>query len=978
MEGVGGGGGFLPNTSFGAFSETNMDMDFMEELFFDGCWLETTDGKRQQVSDSTTMNVNNNNNNNSFLYGYQFSDNPSQDHISKEETGRKFPLLTPGFLKIEDLSNQHMNQVSFDYSSAMSSAQAEKFLLEDPEVGRRLWIAPRTSQGYSSSVKDRLVQAIKGLNDAVQDKDFLIQIWVPIQQEGKNFLTTSEQPHFFNPKYLSLKRYRDVSVEYNFPADEDSKESMGLPGRVFLGKVPEWTPDVRFFRSEEYPRIKEAQKCDVRGSLALPVFERCSGTCLGVVEIVTTTQKMNYRPELENICKALEAVNLRSSRNLKFPSREVYNKFYFTALPEVSEFLTSVCRSYNLPLALTWAPCARQGKGGSRHSDENFSECVSTVDSACFVLDEQSHNFLEACSEHHLLQGEGIVGKAFKATKLFFVPEVTTFSKTNYPLAHHAKISSLHAALAVPLKSKFNGSVEFVLEFFFPKSCLDTEAQQDMLKALSGTLLQDFRSLNLVIDKELELEVVFPVREEVLFSENTLVDSQTGESLKPLPLEEISHEDSSWISHMIKANEKGKGVSLSWEYQKEEPKEEFMFTSGSWDNNNSNMGSGQSNYLSDAEQFQNISNSRLGYDMDPSLESSSFALGQTLLGTRRTGEKRRTKTEKTIGLEVLRQYFAGSLKDAAKSIGVCPTTLKRICRQHGITRWPSRKIKKVGHSLKKLQLVIDSVQGVQGSIQLDSFYTSFPELSSPNISVTGPSFKTNDQPKNLASETNGTATAPPKSSPPSSSCSHSSGSSTCCSTGANQSTNTATTTTSNTVTNTLMAENACTILKRARSEARLHRVNQEETKSISRTLSHKTFTDHPNFENLPRVPESSSRRGATKVKATFGEAKVRFAFLPTWGFRELQHEISRRFNIDNNNKNNIACFDLKYLDDDKEWVLLTCEADLEECIDIYRSSQSRTIKISVHEASQVKLGGSFGSTGPGPGHGHGLGLGHSL
>jgi hypothetical protein len=40
------------------------------------------------------------------------------------------------------------------------------------------------------------------------------------------------------------------------------------------------------------------------------VFERGSGTCLGVVEIVTTTQKMNYRPELDNICKALEVFSL--------------------------------------------------------------------------------------------------------------------------------------------------------------------------------------------------------------------------------------------------------------------------------------------------------------------------------------------------------------------------------------------------------------------------------------------------------------------------------------------------------------------------------------------------------------------------------------------------------------------------------------------------------------------------------------------
>ncbi|XP_019057401.1 PREDICTED: protein NLP2-like isoform X2 [Tarenaya hassleriana] len=850
-----------------------------------------------------------------------------------------------------------MDQESFDLA-ATSSTQSEKLLVEGAEAGRRWWICPAPS----SSVKDRLVHAIQHLQEAVIDKNFLIQIWVPFQKGGKNFLTTLEQPHLVNPKYLSLQEYRHVSEKYSFPADEDSKESVGLPGRVFLGKLPEWTPDVRFFRSEEYPRIKEAQKCDVRGSLALPVFERGSGTCLGVVEIVTTTQKINYRPELENICKALEAVDLRSSSNLNLPSIEflqVYNEFYQAALPEISEFLVSVCTLYDLPLALTWAPCARQGKSGCRHSDENYSQCVSTIDSACFVPDEHSKNFLEACSEHHLLQGEGVVGKAFKMNKRCFVPDVTTFSKTNYPLSHHAKIFGLHAALAVPVKNKYTGAVEFVLEFFLPKACIDTESRKEMLILLSTTLERDFRSLNLVVDKETEEEVILPVRDTMVFLDHPLGGGEATQNLKSSTLTEISREESSWISHMMEANRKGKGVSLSWEYQKEEPKEEFKMTTG-WDDNQPDPD--HHNFLSGAGQFQRGSSSGFMIDIDPSIESPPSGGGQTS-GNRKPGEKRRTKTEKTISLEILRQYFAGSLKDAAKSIGVCPTTLKRICRQHGITRWPSRKIKKVGHSLKKLQLVMDSVQGVQGSIQLNSFYTSFPELSSPNMSGSGLYLKSNDQSAHLNTQPeNGVspqenATAPRS---PSSSCSQSSGSSTCCSTGANQSTNTANT--SNTAI-PLVAENAGGILKRAHSEAELHIVNQEEPKVFWRTQSHKTFNDHPLLENLPPLPGSSRRSlkagGAVKVKATFGEAKVRLSLLPGWGFKELQQEIARRFNIDD-----ITRFDLKYLDDDREWILLTCDADLEECINIYRSYQSHTIKISVNQAFQVKLGSSFGSAAP--------------
>lgn len=294
---------------------------------------------------------------------------------------------------------------------------------------------------------------------------------------------------------------------------------------------------------------------------------------------------------------------------------------------------------------------------------------------------------------------------------------------------------------------------------------------------------------------------------------------------------------------------------------------------------------------------------------------------------------------------------------------VCPTTLKRICRQHGITRWPSRKIKKVGHSLRKLQLVIDSVQGAEGSIQLSSFYNNYPELVSPD--VPGSSHlqmsEMNDQLQQVNTQPVGTLISPvtTASKSPSSSGSHSSSSSYCCSTGVKQSSFPVTGSSSG---EALSAEHTGEMLKRVRSDAELHDLGQEETKLLVRSYSHKIFSNHAPNET-PQVPKNSSKVydvGMFRVKATFGEEKIRFSLQQHWGFIELQQEVFRRFNLDTKSSR----FDLKYLDDDSEWVLLTCDADLEECIDIHRSSKNRTIKLSLNQVYNPSLGSSFGSNGP--------------
>jgi hypothetical protein len=60
-------------------------------------------------------------------------------------------------------------------------------------------------------------------------------------------------------------------------------------------------------------------------------------------------------------------------------------------------------------------------------------------------------------------------------------------------------------------------------------------------------------------------------------------------------------------------------------------------------------------------------------------------------------------------LEELSKYFHLPEKAVAKELGICLTSLKKLCRSYGITRWPFRKLKSLERTMKKVQNEQDAV-----------------------------------------------------------------------------------------------------------------------------------------------------------------------------------------------------------------------------------------------------------------------------
>ncbi|KAG8089663.1 hypothetical protein GUJ93_ZPchr0011g27795 [Zizania palustris] len=603
---------------------------------------------------------------------------------------------------------------------------------------------------------------------------------------------------------------------------------------------------------------------------------------------------------------------------------------------EIFDVLRAVCHAHLLPLALAWIPvCSNRvmhvsveyGDQGAKFGKRN-KDMLCIQESACYVNDTRMRNFVQICAEHPLEKGQGVAGNAFLSNNPFFSSDVKDYDMHAYPLANHARKFGLHAAVAIRLRSTYTRNDDYVLEFFLPVSCKGGEEQQLLLDSISVTIQKVCKSLRTVSDAELK------------------EDSTTKSS-----------------------NENGSGTRCS----------------------------SPVNHVYSGQQIdvpnEIKTNMLLGYQIgsiDEQLDDKKHT--NKLKSSTSDGEKRRSSTEKSVSLSVLQQYFAGSLKDAAKSIGVCPTTLKRICRQHGISRWPSRKIKKVNRSLKKIQNVISSVHGVEGVLKYDPATGCLVSSVSPAIEAVlmNAEHKGSDHlpieseishsklyqreehldqdvPHKVQDKKNGEIDFDVNGGELfRNSHSNRTGNGPLCEDMLNGSY----------VAKTM----TCAAKSVTRMERLEHKVVSRDSFSMPRQYRMDSETDKNNKNVEQSLSSTSSMADCSTgsassdgtfksfksqsvyeinstivVKATYKHDTIRFKLLPSIKYTQLLEEIVKRLKL------SVGTFQLKYKDDEDDWVILASDADLQECLDILNTTRLHILKLQVQDVL-CPTGSSSGSS----------------
>ncbi|XP_076910987.1 protein NLP6-like [Bidens hawaiensis] len=725
-----------------------------------------------------------------------------------------------------------------------------------------------------SIIKQKVTSALTALS--FREPRVLVQFWSPVAVRKRCLLTTLDQPFGLGVVDEGLYLYRLESEQRVFVVDGEHREELGPPGRVYRQKLPEWS-------------------LDVHGYINLPVFEPCSGCCVGVLEVITSSKYTDYAFEVRQVCRALKEENLKSPDVLEdatFYAR-VKDEKRQLELEEIFRALKIVCDIHDLPLAQTWGTCGHSSvvaiSGNLAKSCSSFSRncigkvCLSTVGLPFYVRDLSMWGFHEACRSRHLDKLQGVVGRSLSSRCICICGDVSKLGEDEYPLAPYARMHGITSCLALYLKG-VEVDDEYVVELFLPTQ---TENEAD-LQSLVTTLKQQIKNVSRIqLGDILSPQVIGGVP--LIWNLESPTLTEKREVPLPPELENLN---------LMAENKNNDGhVNADVEHMEEEDKPSNSAAAGTTENvvasymdvRNEDVDIVNTGKVMESDvdnSKEPIINTRTDRSIslaeDTALNSvAAVGINENVvvpyldagiedvdnINKGKTQEKyfdfskqpnrKRKRTDRSISLDEISKHYGKTMEEAADSLHVSRSTLKRICRSHGIPRWP---------------------------------YTRNPNETDPLLKPDQTVAATHASNRDLTTLVLGTSRA------------------------------------------TNIAYYPDTLTEPG-SHTSTHVPHPKEQKDLPRTF----------LENNIKNTAASTY----VFKVTYQKNTIKFSFTLSDGLENLEKLVAARFRLSHGN------FSLKYEDEDGDMILIACDSDLTSSLGTFRQPDAQTvIRLSVWPIAQ--------------------------
>ncbi|KAL8208356.1 hypothetical protein R6Q57_007768 [Mikania cordata] len=352
---------------------------------------------------------------------------------------------------------------------------------------------------YHQEIQCKIRTALKLLS--FREQHVIVQFWSPRFDGKHQLLTTVDQPFGVGVANEQLCIYRKASEQNIFRVDTDHEENVNPPVRAFMRGLPEWTCDLTNYNKKDFPLLDSAIRCNLHGYLALPVFDSTKGLCVGVLELLMSSDLKDFAYEVDQVHQKLK----------------VFNEHRKNELDEIYGILKVVCDTHNLPIAQTWmvSPSASYfahekvlEKSCSSFNTRCLRKvCMSTA-IPFYVRDFRAWPFMLASKNCHLEMSRGVAGRALSSRGSCFCVDVTRFDEEEYPLVHNARMCRLTSCFAIFLHC-VEGNNDYVLEFFLKDSRHVHNIVQTLrhsVKVPSGFELGDGSSIE-VVNPPIDLSV---------------------------------------------------------------------------------------------------------------------------------------------------------------------------------------------------------------------------------------------------------------------------------------------------------------------------------------------------------------------------------------------------------------------------------------------------------------------------------------